>query len=57
MKNIEVDKDGNFLKLKIDLSKGYGESKSGKSIVVASSEGFEGVGNGVSFNLNVIKKR
>lgn len=39
MKNIEMTIEGEILTVKIDLSKNYGPSKTGKSIVVASSEG------------------
>ncbi|WP_245543615.1 hypothetical protein [Methanoplanus limicola] len=39
MKNIEMTVDGNILTMKIDISKDYGESKSGKSITIASTEG------------------
>ncbi|MHA1270541.1 MAG: hypothetical protein ACTSPY_12185 [Candidatus Helarchaeota archaeon] len=39
MENIEYEIDGDILTLKIDLSKELGESKSGKSIVVASTRG------------------
>jgi len=39
MKNVEMDVQGNFLIMKVDLSKNFGASKSGKSVVIASSEG------------------
>jgi hypothetical protein len=39
MKNIEMTVDGNILTMKIDITKDYGESKSGKSITIASTEG------------------
>lgn len=39
MKNIEMTIEGEILTVKIDLSKNYGPSKTGKSIVIASSEG------------------
>ena len=40
MKNVKmvVDKD-NILTIQVDLNKNYGESKSGKSTVIASTEG------------------
>jgi hypothetical protein len=40
MKNVKmvVDKD-NILTIKVDLNEDYGESKSGKSIVIATTEG------------------
>ncbi|MHA1231182.1 MAG: hypothetical protein ACTSRP_07610 [Candidatus Helarchaeota archaeon] len=39
MENIEYELDGDILILKIDLSKELGESKSGKSIIIASTRG------------------
>ena len=39
MTNVEIKKNGNILTLTVDLSKNSGPSKSGKSIIIASSEG------------------
>ena len=39
MKNVEMSIDGNIMTIKVDLSKDFGPSTSGKSIVIASSEG------------------
>jgi hypothetical protein len=39
MKNAEMSVDGNVLTIKVDLSKEYGPSSSGKTIIVASTEG------------------
>ena len=39
MKNAEMTVDGDTLIIKIDLSKDFGPSKSGKTIIVASTEG------------------
>ena len=39
MKNVEMSVDGNILTIKVDLSKDYGPSSSGKTIIVASTEG------------------
>lgn len=39
MKNIEMAVKGDILTIKVDLSKRFGKSGSGKSIIVASSEG------------------
>ncbi len=39
MKNIEMTVEGETLILKVDLSKDFGPSKSGKTIIVASTEG------------------
>ena len=39
MKNIETTIEGETLTIKVDLSKDFGPSKSGKTIIVASTEG------------------
>jgi hypothetical protein len=39
MKNVEMEVDGNILTIKVDLSKEFGPSSSGKTIIIASSEG------------------
>ena len=39
MKNVDMKVEGNALTITVDISKDYGESKSGKSITIASTEG------------------
>jgi len=39
MKNVEMTVQGNVLTIKVDLSKEFGPSASGKTIIVASTEG------------------
>ncbi|MHB1702813.1 MAG: hypothetical protein ACYCS0_01150 [bacterium] len=39
MKNIEMNVDGDVLTIKVDLSKTFGKSSSGKSTIIASTEG------------------
>ena len=39
MKNIEMTVEENTLIIKVDLAKDFGPSKSGKTIIVASTEG------------------
>jgi hypothetical protein len=39
MKNVEMTVEGNILIIKVDLTKDFGPSKSGKTIMVASTEG------------------
>ena len=39
MKNVQMSVEGDSLIIKIDLTKDFGESKSGKTIIVASTEG------------------
>jgi len=39
MKNVEMKVEGNILTIKVDLSKEYGPSSSGKTTIVATTEG------------------
>lgn len=39
MKNVEMSVEGSVLTIKVDLTKEFGPSSSGKTIIVASSEG------------------
>ena len=39
MKNIEMKVEGSTLTITVDLSKEFGPSSSGKSIIIASTEG------------------
>ena len=39
MKNVEMTVAGNILTIKVDLSKEFGPSASGKTIIIASTEG------------------
>lgn len=39
MKNIEMSVDGDILTIKVDISKTFGRSGSGKSTIIASTEG------------------
>ena len=39
MKNVEMSTEGNILTIKVDLSKEFGPSASGKTIIIASTEG------------------
>jgi hypothetical protein len=39
MKNVDMKVDGNILSIKVDLSKEFGKSSSGKSTIIASTEG------------------
>lgn len=59
MKNIETNVDGNILTLKIDLSKNFGPSKSGKTIIIASSEGNVSIPENeeVKMGLNIYKPK
>jgi hypothetical protein len=39
MKNIEMTVEGTTLTIKVDLSKEFGPSGSGKNVIIASTEG------------------
>jgi hypothetical protein len=39
MKNVHMVVEGNILTIKVDLSKEFGLSSSGKTIIIASTEG------------------
>jgi len=39
MKNIKMNVTGDILTIKVDLSKTFGKSSSGKSTIIASTEG------------------
>lgn len=54
--NIKYEVKGDKLVMEVDLTKDYGESKSGKSIQIASSQGNKEVADNVFVGLNVYKK-
>ena len=54
MKNVEIRIEGQKLILTVDVSKNYGPSKTGKSTIIATSEGNVKVDNTdlyIGFNL------
>ncbi len=56
-KNVETNVTGSILTVKIDLSKEFGPSKSGKTIIVASTEGNQLIyGRNELIGLNVYRK-
>ncbi len=59
MKNVEMSVDGNILTIKVDLTKDFGPSSSGKTIIIASSEGNQSVPGkeAIKIGLNVYKKK
>ncbi|HWQ66529.1 MAG TPA: hypothetical protein VN372_06635 [Methanospirillum sp.] len=59
MKNIEMTVEGTKLTIIVDLSKDYGESKSGKSITIASTEGNISVPDNedIKIGLNIYRKK
>ncbi len=59
MKNIEMQVEGNILTIKVDLSKAFGLSSSGKNTIVASTEGNQSVPGreDVKIGLNIYTKK
>jgi hypothetical protein len=59
MKNVEMKLDGNILIIKVDLTKEFGPSSSGKTIIIASTEGNVAIPEKeeVKIGLNVYRKK
>ncbi len=58
MKNVQMNVEGNILTIKVDLSKEFGPSSSGKTIIVASTEGNVAVPDREEkIGLNVYRKK
>ena len=59
MKNVEMTIEGNILTIKVDMTKDFGPSASGKTIIIASSEGNQPIPGkeAVKIGLNVYKKK
>ena len=58
MKNVEMKVRGNILTIKVDLTKEFGPSSSGKTIIIASTEGSKNVPNREEkLGLNVYRKK
>lgn len=58
MKNVDMKVTGNLLTVTVDLSKEYGPSASGKTIIIASSEGNKSLPGyeAIKIGLNVYRK-
>jgi len=58
MKNCEMKLDGNILTITVDISKEFGKSSSGKSIIIASTEGNVSIPDNedIKIGLNVYRK-
>ena len=57
MKNVEMTVEGQTLVIRVDLSKDYGLSASGKNVIVASTEGNKTVpGREEKVGLNIYRK-
>ena len=59
MKNLDMKVEGNILTIVVDISQRHGESKSGKSITIASTEGNISVSDHeeIKIGLNVYIKK
>ncbi|WP_421909723.1 hypothetical protein [Methanolacinia petrolearia] len=59
MKNVDMKLEGNSLTIKVDISKDFGESKSGKSITIASTEGNVSIPDNeeIKIGLNIYRKK
>jgi hypothetical protein len=58
MKNVELSVKGNTLTVTVDLTKEFGPSSSGKTIIIASTEGnFPLPGRREVVGLNVYRKK
>jgi hypothetical protein len=59
MKNVDMKLEGNILTIKVDLTKEFGPSSSGKTIIIATTEGNQSVEGkeDVKVGLNVYKKK
>ena len=58
MKNVEMTVDGTMLTIKVDLAKEFGPSSSGKTIIIASTEGNVTIPNHEEkVGLNVYRKK
>ena len=58
MKNVEMTVEGSMLTIKVDLTKDFGPSSSGKTIIIASTEGNITIpGREEKVGLNVYRKK
>ena len=57
MKNVDITTEGTTLVIRVDLTKDFGPSKSGKSTTIASTEGNVTLDAGERLGLNVYRPR
>jgi len=58
MKNVEMSVEGSVLTIRVDLSKEFGPSSTGKTIIIASTEGNVTIPNRQEkVGLNVYRKK
>ena len=58
MKNVDMVVEGDVLIIKVDLSQRFGKSSSGKSIIIASTEGNQSIpsNDDIKIGLNIYTK-
>lgn len=56
MDNVTYTVENNILNIRVDLTKEFGLSASGKTIAIASSRGNQKIKDNISMGLNVYKK-
>lgn len=59
MKNVEMKLEGDILTIKVDVTKEFGPSASGKTIIIATTEGNISIPekDDVKIGLNVYRKK
>jgi hypothetical protein len=59
MKNVEMKLEGQNLVITVDITRDFGESKSGKSITIASTEGNVSIPehDDIKIGLNIYRKK
>jgi hypothetical protein len=57
MKNIDMKVEGTTLTITVDLSKDYGDSKSGRTKIIATTSGNAKVTGDIMMGVNVYKKK
>lgn len=59
MKNVEMKLEGKNLVITVDITRDFGESKSGKSITIASTEGNVSIPehDDIKIGLNIYRKK
>jgi hypothetical protein len=55
MKNVKMTINGDILTIEVDLKQDQGKSSSGKSIVIATTEGNKTVKDDIKIGLNIYK--
>ena len=57
MKNVEMKLEGDILTIKVDVTKEFGPSSSGKTIIIASTEGNISIPEKDDIKMDVYKKK